>query len=126
MRKSAQALLEGCDRVHLVEPVDYYQLVYLLRQVELVVTDSGGIQEEAPTFGKPVLVTRDTTERPEGVDGGVARLVGTDGERIFREARRLLTDPDAYREMAGATNPYGDGRAAQRIAELLVRGVSEA
>jgi len=120
VRASADRLLEGCERVRLVEPIDYYQLVYLLRQVQLVITDSGGIQEEAPTFGKPVLVTRETTERPEGVDGGVARLVGTNGTRIFDEAHRLLTDPSAYAEMSTASNPYGDGRAAKRIADLLI------
>ncbi|MEM9177951.1 MAG: UDP-N-acetylglucosamine 2-epimerase (non-hydrolyzing) [Myxococcota bacterium] len=121
VRKSAQGLLEGCDRVHLVEPVDYYQLVYLLRRVVLVITDSGGIQEEAPTFGKPVLVTRDTTERPEGVHAGVARLIGTDGAAIERAAVELLTDAAAYRAMAAATNPYGDGSAARQIADVLLR-----
>ncbi len=91
----------------------------LLGRCRFALTDSGGIQEEAPALGKPVLVLRDTTERPEGVDAGVARLTGTDPERIFLEASRLLTDPAAYLGMARAVNPYGDGRAAERIAAVL-------
>jgi UDP-N-acetylglucosamine 2-epimerase (non-hydrolysing) len=111
--------LRRVDNVRLVEPVDYGQLVRWLRAARLVLTDSGGIQEEAPTFGKPVLVLRETTERPEGVERGVACLVGTDERRIFDKAEQLLTDDDAYAAMAKAGNPYGDGRAADRIAGLL-------
>lgn len=111
--------LRQVPNVRLVEPVDYRQLVSWLRAARLVLTDSGGIQEEAPTFGKPVLVLRNTTERPEGVERGVARLVGTDEQRIFDEAETLLTDDTAYAAMARAGNPYGDGRAAERIAGLL-------
>jgi len=111
--------LREVPNVRLVPPADYRQLVAWLRAARIVLTDSGGIQEEAPTFGKPVLVLRDTTERPEGLERGVARLVGTDEERIFAEAERLLTDASAYAAMAGAGNPYGDGRAADRIAGLL-------
>ena len=111
--------LRRVGNVKLVEPVDYRQLVALLRAARIVLTDSGGIQEEAPTFGKPVLVLRETTERPEGVERGVARLVGTDEERIFAEAERLLTDESAYAAMARAGNPYGDGGASERIAGLL-------
>jgi UDP-N-acetylglucosamine 2-epimerase len=99
--------------------VDYLELVQHLRAARLVLTDSGGIQEEAPTFGKPVLVLRETTERPEGVEAGVARLVGTDRRRIVAETARLLTDESDYRRMARAINPYGDGHAAERIAALL-------
>jgi UDP-N-acetylglucosamine 2-epimerase (non-hydrolysing) len=111
--------LRRVGNVRLVEPVDYGQLVRWLRAARLVLTDSGGIQEEAPTFGKPVLVLRETTERPEGVERGVACLVGTDERRIFDKAEQLLTDDDAYAAMAKAGNPYGDGRAADRIAGLL-------
>jgi UDP-N-acetylglucosamine 2-epimerase (non-hydrolysing) len=115
----ALAALGSLDNLKLVPPADYRQLVSWLRAARLVLTDSGGIQEEAPTFGKPVLVLRDTTERPEGLERGVARLVGTDEERIVSEATRLLTDETAYRAMAGAGNPYGDGRAAERIVAIL-------
>ena len=105
--------------VELVEPLDYRELVRRLRRCRLVLTDSGGIQEEAPTFGKPVLVLREKTERPEGVEAGLAILVGTDEDRIVREASRLLSDPSARRRAADAANPYGDGRAAERIADAL-------
>jgi UDP-N-acetylglucosamine 2-epimerase (non-hydrolysing) len=116
---AAIGVLEGVPNVRLVEPADYHQLVAWLRSARLVLTDSGGIQEEAPTFGKPVLVLRDTTERPEGVERGVARLVGTDEQRIFEEAERLLSDASAYAAMSNAGNPYGDGKAADRIAAFL-------
>lgn len=117
----AKALVElkTVENVDLTAPVDYAQLVAWLRAARIVLTDSGGLQEEAPTFGKPVLVLRETTERPEGVEKGVARLVGTDEGRIFEEAERLLTDEAAYAAMAGAGNPYGDGQASDRIAGLL-------
>jgi UDP-N-acetylglucosamine 2-epimerase (non-hydrolysing) len=111
--------LSAIENVDLTAPVDYRQLVAWLRGARIVLTDSGGLQEEAPTFGKPVLVLRDTTERPEGLERGVARLVGTDEDRIFSEAERLLTDEAAYAAMARAANPYGDGQAADRIADLL-------
>jgi UDP-N-acetylglucosamine 2-epimerase (non-hydrolysing) len=110
---------EGLPNVELTEPLDYGSLVRLLRQCRFALTDSGGIQEEAPTFGKPVLVMREKTERPEGIEAGIARLVGTDEERIFAEASRLLTDEDALRSMTEAPNPYGDGRASDRIADAL-------
>jgi UDP-N-acetylglucosamine 2-epimerase len=106
--------------VTLVEPLDYLALVRLMRRARLILTDSGGIQEEAPTFGKPVLVLREKTERPEGVEAGLARLVGTDEEKIVGEASALLSDGAARRRMSGA-NPYGDGRAAERIAAILMR-----
>jgi UDP-N-acetylglucosamine 2-epimerase (non-hydrolysing) len=106
-------------RLVLTGPVDYPDLVWLLDRCRLVLTDSGGIQEEAPTFAKPVLVLRGTTERPEGVEAGVARVVGTDPARIVAEAERLLRDPAAYAAMAAGTNPYGDGRAAERIVDVL-------
>ena len=115
-------LLGGHSRIRLVPPVEYPVLVSLLKRAWLVVTDSGGIQEEAPTFGVPVLVTRDTTERPEGLRAGNARLVGTDGQAILRWIRKLSVDPAAYARMARARNPYGDGHAAKRIADRLAAG----
>jgi UDP-N-acetylglucosamine 2-epimerase (non-hydrolysing) len=111
--------LHGLDNVLLTQPVDYLELVYLLKECALVVTDSGGIQEEAPSFGKPVLVTRDTTERPEAVEQGRAKLVGTDAQRLFEEISILLDDSCAYRRMVGTGNPYGDGQASRRIARRL-------
>lgn len=112
-------LLGGQPRICLVPPVSYREMVALLRRAWLVVTDSGGIQEEAPTFGVPVLVTRDTTERPEGIRAGNARLVGTDAPALLRWIARLAADPAAHARMARAGNPYGDGRAARRIADRL-------
>ncbi|MCS7065904.1 MAG: UDP-N-acetylglucosamine 2-epimerase (non-hydrolyzing), partial [Fimbriimonadales bacterium] len=99
----------------LTEPLDYAPFVHAMRHATLILTDSGGVQEEAPAFGKPILVLRTTTERPEGIEAGTAKLVGTERERIREEALRLLTDPDAYAQMAHAINPYGDGHAAERI-----------
>ena len=117
--RRAVDILRGEPNVRLVEPAEYTQLVAWLRACRLVITDSGGIQEEAPTFGKPILVLREATERPEGVEAGIALLVGTDEERIFTEAERLLTDDAAYAAMAHHANPYGDGRAAERIVGIL-------
>ena len=107
--------------MHLVEPVDYPTFVHLMDRSHLILTDSGGIQEEAPSLGKPVLVMRDTTERPEGVEAGTVRVVGTDREAIVREATRLLDDDAAWEAMSQARNPYGDGRAAARIVEAIQR-----
>lgn len=109
----------GLQNVHLIEPVDYLPFVYLMNRSHLIITDSGGVQEEAPSLGKPVLVMRDTTERPEAVDAGTVKLVGTSREAIVREAERLLTDTTAYTTMARAHNPYGDGQAVQRIIGIL-------
>jgi UDP-N-acetylglucosamine 2-epimerase len=117
--REAVSALAGRPNVDLVPPVGYEQLVAWLRACRLVLTDSGGIQEEAPAFGKPTLVLRETTERPEGVEAGVALLVGTDEERIVAEATRLLGDAEAYAAVACRANPYGDGRAAERIAAVL-------
>lgn len=108
------------DNVHLIDPVDYLPFVYLMDRAYLIITDSGGVQEEAPSLGKPVLVMRETTERPEAVDAGTVRLVGTSREKIVSEARRLLHDAEAYAQMSRAHNPYGDGTAAQRIAATLL------
>lgn len=115
----AAEMLGGLANLELREPLAYDQTVRLMRRARLILTDSGGIQEEAPTFGKPVLVLRDTTERQEGVAAGIARLIGTDPARIVRETARLLTDPAAYRQMAATSSPYGDGQAAARIAAIL-------
>jgi len=112
--------LANISNVHLIEPLDYLPFVYLMTRAYLILTDSGGIQEEAPALGKPVLVMRDTTERPEAVDAGTARLVGTEIASITHHLRELLSDDAAYREMSNAHNPYGDGRACTRIREVLI------
>lgn len=112
-------ILKGVEGVQLIEPLDYLPFVRLMSRADLIITDSGGVQEEAPSFGIPVLVMRDTTERPEAVDAGTVRLVGSDTARIVAEAERLLDNPEAYAEMARAHNPYGDGLAARRILEVL-------
>ncbi|BEE09735.1 non-hydrolyzing UDP-N-acetylglucosamine 2-epimerase [Aeromonas dhakensis] len=112
--------LKGLDNVHLIEPQDYLPFVYLMKQSYLILTDSGGIQEEAPTLGKPVLCMRDTTERPAAVKAGTVRLVGTCDETIVAETVRLLDDELAYQVMSHANNPYGDGRTSQRIVEAVV------
>ena len=119
VRGPAHEILGGLPNLHLHEPFDYRELVRRLMRCRFALTDSGGIQEEAPTFGKPVLVLRETTERPEGIEAGVARLVGADRETIFAEASRLLTSETAYLAMARAGNPYGDGHAGERIAAIL-------
>jgi UDP-N-acetylglucosamine 2-epimerase (non-hydrolysing) len=119
VREPAYERLGGLPNLQLHEPFDYRELVRRLARCRFVLTDSGGIQEEAPSFGRPVLVLRETTERPEGVEAGVARLVGTGRERIVAAAAELLTSPAAYEAMARAVNPYGDGHAAERIAAIL-------
>jgi UDP-N-acetylglucosamine 2-epimerase (non-hydrolysing) len=111
--------LGGLDNVALIDPLDYPHFARLLNIATVILTDSGGVQEEAPALGKPVLVMRETTERPEGVEAGTAKLVGTDADRIVAEAERLLDDPAAYSAMARAHNPFGDGRSAARIVDLL-------
>lgn len=121
VREAVAEELEGHDRIHLVEPMEYEPFTNLMARSAIVLTDSGGIQEEAPSLGKPVLVLRDTTERPEAVAAGTVKLVGTDEETIYETAHRLLTDESAYRQMAEAVNPYGDGRAAARIVGWLRR-----
>ena len=102
-----------------IEPLEYLSFVYLLEHSSIVLTDSGGIQEEAPGLGKPVLVMRDTTERPEALDAGTVKLVGTDYDRIVVEISTLLDDPQAYERMSQATNPYGDGNACGRIVRIF-------
>ena len=112
-------ILDNKDNVYLIDPQEYMGFVWLMKESYLIITDSGGVQEEAPSLGKPVLVMRETTERPEAVDAGTVRLVGTDPVRIVSEAKRLLLDEAAYQQMARSINPYGDGRAAERIAAIL-------
>lgn len=119
VREALVPVLSGRTAVLLVEPPGYGVFVHLMSRAHVILTDSGGIQEEGPSLGKPVLVARESTERPEGVEAGTARLVGTDGERILAELRMLLRDPEAYRRMAMAVNPYGDGRAAERTVTAL-------
>lgn len=121
VRRAADEELSGCDRIHLIEPLDVLDFHNFLARSYLILTDSGGIQEEAPSLGKPVLVMRDTTERPEGIEAGTLRIVGTDEENIYRNFRELLENKDAYSAMAHASNPYGDGHACRRIADILER-----
>lgn len=121
VRSAMEPILGTFDNVALIDPLDYPHFVRLLAASELVLTDSGGVQEEAPSLGKPVLVMRETTERPEGIEAGTARLVGTDKARIVSEIFKLLDDKDAYSAMARAHNPFGDGTAAKRIAEIVAR-----
>jgi UDP-N-acetylglucosamine 2-epimerase len=116
----AQTVLANHPAIHLIEPVDYLPFVAAMRRAYLIVTDSGGIQEEAPGLGKPVLVTRDTTERPEAIEAGTARLVGTGTESLLESANELLDDAGAYRRMAQAKNPFGDGKASERIIARLL------
>jgi UDP-N-acetylglucosamine 2-epimerase (non-hydrolysing) len=117
--------LGGLDNVALIEPLDYPHFARLLNLAEIMLTDSGGVQEEAPALGKPVLVMRETTERPEGVTAGTAKLVGTETARIVTEISTLLDDKAAYEAMARAHNPFGDGTAAQQIVEILGREIRD-
>jgi UDP-N-acetylglucosamine 2-epimerase (non-hydrolysing) len=112
-------VLDGVENVYLIEPLDYLPFIYLMKRSYAILTDSGGIQEEAPALGKPVLVMRDSTERPEAVAAGTVKLVGTDTDRIVAETLQLLNDPSAYRRMAVAHNPYGDGTACQQICSIF-------
>ncbi|WP_151174014.1 non-hydrolyzing UDP-N-acetylglucosamine 2-epimerase [Pseudoalteromonas ruthenica] len=119
VREPVNRLLQGLENISLIEPLDYLPFVYLMNRAHLIVTDSGGVQEEAPSLGKPVLVMRDTTERPEAVAAGTVELVGTDEQTIFTAVERLMTDEQAYQRMSRAHNPYGDGQASQRIADAI-------
>ncbi|OEC38111.1 UDP-N-acetylglucosamine 2-epimerase [Pseudomonas sp. 1D4] len=120
VQEPVRRILGDCPQVHLIEPLDYLPFVYLMKRCHLILTDSGGIQEEAPSLGKPVLLMRDTTERPEGMQVGAVRLVGTDCGKIVSETIRLLTSQVEYEMMARAGNPYGDGMAAQRIVQRIL------
>jgi UDP-N-acetylglucosamine 2-epimerase (non-hydrolysing) len=121
VQEPVHRLLKNVPHLTLLPPLDYLPLVHLMKRAALILTDSGGIQEEAPAFGIPVLVMRETTERPEGIEAGALRLVGTDTGRIVSEATRLLENPSMYAEMARFVNPYGDGHAAERIVQALLR-----
>ena len=119
VQSTVKGHLAGVDNIYLVEPQDYLPFVYLMMRSHIILTDSGGIQEEAPSLGKPVLVMRDTTERPEAVEAGTVKLLGTDVNKIVGEVATLLNDEQAYKTMSHAHNPYGDGAAAKRIVEIL-------
>lgn len=123
VQKPVYELLSGLDNVRLIAPLDYLPFVYAMRHSTLLLTDSGGVQEEAPSLGKPVLVMRDTTERPEAVEAGTVKLVGTDADAIVANVSELLTDADMYRRMSETHNPYGDGRACERIVKALTEAV---
>lgn len=121
VQKPVRKILTGVSNIHLIEPLDYFSFVWLMNQSYLILTDSGGLQEEAPTLGKPVLVMRKKTERPEGIEAGTAKLVGTDSEKIFLETMKLMDDEKLYQAIAKTVNPYGDGKASERIYEILER-----
>ena len=125
VRKAADEELGNSDRIRLIEPLDVLDFHNFMSRSYLILTDSGGIQEEAPSLGKPVLVMRDTTERPEGIAAGTLKLVGTDEEVIYSEFKKLLTDKEEYEKMSKASNPYGDGLACKRIADVLVKDLGE-
>ncbi|MBS3787291.1 UDP-N-acetylglucosamine 2-epimerase (non-hydrolyzing) [Candidatus Bipolaricaulota bacterium] len=124
VQKAVQKILQDRERINLLEPVDYLTFVGLMRLADLIITDSGGIQEEAPSLGVPVLVARDKTERPEAIEAGTAILVGTDIERIVSEASKLLTDRASYEKMAKKTNPFGQGDASERIVDEILKNFS--
>ena len=125
VRKIAEEEFRGCNRIHIIEPIDVIDCHNFEARCFLCLTDSGGIQEECPTYGKPVLVMRDTTERPEGVEAGVLRLVGTEEESIYNNFTELLDNNESYQKMSHAVNPYGDGHASERIADVLEYGRCE-
>ena len=120
VRDVAHEVFDGCDKVKLIEPLEVFDFHNFINKSYMIMTDSGGIQEEAPSLGKPVLVLRDTTERPEGIEAGTLKLVGTDEEKIYQETKVLLTDKLEYNKMSKASNPYGDGHASERIADAII------
>jgi len=120
VQKAVKEILGNQERIHLISPIEYFQFVYLMDRSYLIITDSGGVQEEAPSLHKPVLITRMITERPEAVNAGLAKVVGTDRERIVTEASRLLDDSQAYTDMCQGDNPYGDGHASEKIIAILL------
>jgi len=120
VKEPVDRILAGVKNVHLIDPLDYLPFVYLMSQSYLILTDSGGVQEEAPSLGKPVLVMRDTTERPEAIQAGTVKLVGTDLDYIVEQAKKLLDEPEEYKKMSIAHNPYGDGKACSRIADIII------
>jgi len=120
VRKPVNEILKGHPRIHLMEPLEYPYLIWLMSKCYLILTDSGGIQEEAPSLGKPVLVMREVTERVEGIEAGTAKLVGTNRRKIVSETFNLLESSEEYSKMACAVNPYGDGTASQKILSIIV------
>ena len=120
VREVAQEIFDGCDKVRLIEPLEVFDFHNFQNKSYIILTDSGGIQEEAPSLGKPVLVLRDTTERPEGIEAGTLKLVGTNEETIYKETKKLLTDKNEYTKMSHASNPYGDGHASKRIVDAII------
>jgi UDP-N-acetylglucosamine 2-epimerase (non-hydrolysing) len=120
VRETVYRILRGHERIILINPLSYETFVHLMRAADLILTDSGGIQEEAPILGKPVLVMRQETERPEGVAVGIVKIIGTEADRLVFETERLLHDPEEYRRMALAVNLYGDGHAADRIVQIVL------
>ena len=125
VRAAADEIFGDCDRVKLIEPLEVFDFHNFQNLSHIILTDSGGIQEEAPSLGKPVLVLRDTTERPEGIDAGTLKLVGTDSDTIYKETMRLLTDAAEYERMSKASNPYGDGHASERIVDAIIEKFSK-
>jgi UDP-N-acetylglucosamine 2-epimerase (non-hydrolysing) len=125
VQKAAEEELGGCDRVRLIAPLEVIEFHNVLARSYLILTDSGGIQEEAPSLGKPVIVLRDTTERPEGIAAGTLKLAGTEEETIYSLVRELLTDGEEYARMSQASNPYGDGLASRRIADAIAAWFAE-
>ena len=124
VRETAQEIFGDTDRIRLIDPLEVLDFHNFLSRSYLILTDSGGIQEEAPSLGKPVLVMRDTTERPEGIDAGTLKLVGTDEEVIYKTFKQLLEDQNEYDKMSKASNPYGDGFASKRIADILISTIN--
>ncbi|MDW7674500.1 MAG: UDP-N-acetylglucosamine 2-epimerase (non-hydrolyzing), partial [Bacillota bacterium] len=120
VRQVVEEVLGEVPRVHMIEPLDYQPFINLMQKSYMVLTDSGGLQEEAPSLGKPVLVLRDTTERPEALAAGTVRLVGTNSEEVYQHAKELITSSEAYQGMANAVNPYGDGKASARIVNCIL------
>jgi len=125
VQKPVKEILADVDNIYLIDPLQYEQFIYMMNRSHFIITDSGGVQEEAPSLGKPVLVMRDTTERPEAVEAGTVKLVGTDPEVIITEAQKLLDDKEEYEKMSKAHNPYGDGKASKRIVEFLKENINE-
>jgi UDP-N-acetylglucosamine 2-epimerase (non-hydrolysing) len=124
VQKTVKKILRNVPRIHLIPPLEYKDFALLMKKSYLILTDSGGIQEEAPTFHKPVLVMREVTERPEAIEAGTAKIVGTERTKIVEETSRLLLSEKAYQKMSSIKNPYGDGKAAQRIAKIILGKLS--
>ena len=125
VQKPVKELLDNKERIHLIEPMEYAPFSTLMKKSHIIMTDSGGVQEEAPSLGKPVIVLRSTTERPEAVEYGTVKLAGTDKDTIVREVQNLLDNETEYKKMSEAINPYGDGLASRRIVEIIKKELSQ-